>query len=179
MILVSQSRSIPTNKLQTQLDDKQWEALDKDTRAELVDFIESIGFIRNLISQDRVKAKYLERWDRPYSSKREPDPEGKIAVDITNPHILEDMNFFREPALEFQKTGKYTSLYPNKHPNSEYYKFWKEEARRCREGLVRPSDGEWIPGDYYFYLNYSPIFLTEINEEDSEDLQADRVFDFP
>jgi len=30
------------------------------------------------------------------------DEEGKIIVDFTNPHILEDINFFRQPAIQYQ-----------------------------------------------------------------------------
>ena len=41
--------------------------------------------------------------------------------------------------------------------NSEYVKFWNEEIRRCWYGMTRPSDGEWITGYHYFYLNYGVI----------------------
>ena len=64
-----------------------------------------------------------------------------------------------ERALYHEKHGRYTHLRPNPNPKSEYTAFWKEELRRWRDGLVRPSDGEWIPGAYYFYLNYSPIWI--------------------
>jgi hypothetical protein len=112
----------------------------------------------------------------------EKDSKGKVIVDITNLHILKDMQYFRKSAAHFEEFGAYTNLYPNKNPNSEYIKFWKEEARRCREGLVR-EDGEWIPGDFYFYLNYSPIMVTvEIKGNTTEvgDFsQADRIEGFP
>lgn len=104
------------------------------------------------------------------------DSRGRIKVDIVNPHILEDMDYFRQAAIHFEKFKKYTNLYPNSHPTSSYYKFWKEEARRCRDGYIRESDGEWVPGAYYFYLNYSPIrkSVTSVGSR-----KADRIKGFP
>jgi hypothetical protein len=85
------------------------------------------------------------------------DDEGKIIIDVTEPHILENTDYFRPSALKFKKDGRYTDLRPNKNPNSEFGKWIREEIRRCYEGYVRPSDGEWITGDMYFFLNYCPI----------------------
>jgi len=47
---------------------------------------------------------------RGYAKDRERDDDGKIIVDVTKPHILEDMDFFRERALYFEKHGKYTKI---------------------------------------------------------------------
>jgi hypothetical protein len=154
-----------TNKIQTQWNEAEWEDMDKNIRAEMIDCVDSIEFIKRLVDPNRPLAK-----DRPK------DEDGKIIVDIEQPHILEDMDFFRQAGLHFKSHGTYTNLYPNRHPQSEYYKFWKEEARRCREGLVRESDGEWVTGDFYFYLNYSPIYLTKYKEGSK---RADRVFELP
>ena len=107
-------------------------------------------FIKSLIAKDRPRAKDLPR-----------DEEGKIIVDITKPHILEDMDYFRPSAIHWLETGRFTDLHPNKNPNSEYYKWYQEEKRRIFEGYVRESDGEWIPGDLYWYWNYSPIELVK------------------
>ena len=82
-------------------------------------------------------------------------------MDVTKPHILEDIDFFRERALFHDKYGVYTDITPNPNPNSEYGQFWAEELRRWEKGLIRPSDGEWIPGGLYFYWNYCPIWLVE------------------
>jgi hypothetical protein len=71
------------------------------------------------------------------------------------------MDYFRERALFYEKHGKYTLLHPNPNPKSDYALFWKEELRRWKNGFVRESDGEWIPGQLYFYWNYSPIWLVE------------------
>jgi hypothetical protein len=130
------------------------------TKEVYFDFLEaydSILFIQNLVSNERKRACDLKRWDDPYNKTRREIPDGRIAVNIHNPHILEDMDYFRQAAIRFQATGRYTHLYPNSNPNSEYAQFWQEEARRCREGMVREYDGEWIPGYFYFYLNYSYI----------------------
>lgn len=173
------------NNTQTQLTEELMLKLTNEERNDLLEAIESIMFIQNLSSIDRKYAKDLERWDNPALPLISPDPrmltrkldpDGRIVVDITSPHILEDMDYFREAAIHFKKHGVYTRLHPNRNPNSEYFRFWKEEARRCREGLMRPSDGEWIPGFYYFYLNYSPILKVETVEGTQ---RAGRVEDFP
>lgn len=106
--------------------------------------------------------------------------DGKIVVDVVKPHILEDMDFFRERALYFEKHERYTSLYPSKNPFSEYAKFWREEKRRFKHGLVRPSDGEWIPGYLYFYWNYSPIWQVKVTGTNAGGKQkGERVRTFP
>jgi len=132
------------NQLQTSLESIK--TGDREVFLEIMEFYTTVKFIQNLTDINRKYARDLER-----------DEFGKIKIDLTNPHILEDMDYFRPAALHFQKFKKYTTLYPNVSPNSAYVRFWKEEARRCRDGYTRDSDGEWIPGPYYFYLNYSPI----------------------
>ncbi len=128
----------------------------KDTQPKLYsmiwDAINSIPFMRFIMSDASV---------RGYARDRERDEDGKIIVDVTKPHILEDMDFFRERALYFMEHGRYTHIHPSKNPFSDYAKFWQEELRRWKYGLVRESDGEWIPGYYYFYLNYSPIWQVQ------------------
>lgn len=136
----------------------------REVKLEFFEYYDSIKFIKNLTSPERKKAKDLPRWDRPYASDRVKDPKGRIEVSIENPHILEDMDFFRQAAIMYKNTGRYTHLYPNSNPYSEYHQFWTEEAKRCRNGLIRPSDGEWIPGYFYFYLNYSVIQKVSKNE---------------
>lgn len=105
------------------------------------------------------------------------DNTGRIIIDFENPHILEDMDYFRPTAIHYQKYGCYTNLRPNSNPNSEYGRWIREEVRRCYEGYVRPSDGEWITGDYYFFLNYCPMTLNKQSEKDPN--ITIRVVDFP
>lgn len=140
------------NRYQTPLTKELKESLRKNVWSDLVEYIDTVKMISWLIEPEEV---------RGFAKDRPRDNEGKIIVDITKPHILEDMDFFRERALFYEKYGKYTDIRPNPNPKSDYATFWKEELRRWDEGLIRPSDGEWIPGWYYFYLNYSPIWLNE------------------
>lgn len=130
---------------------KYEEALPKEVYSDIMEAIESIPLLSHFIKPDRGYAKDQER-----------DELDRIVVSLPDIHILEDMDFFRQPAIHFEKHGTYTDLFPNYDQNSEYYKFWEEEARRCMEGYVRPSDGEWITGYFYFYLNYTTIMKTVV-----------------
>lgn len=101
---------------------------------------------------------------------------GRIIVDLVNPHIIEDMNYFRPTALHFKKDGTPTSLRPNPNPNSDFGKWVRTEIDRIWNGMVRESDGEWVTGDMYFYLNYTPIIQSKVKKGTK---RADRVVDFP
>lgn len=140
----------------------------------IMDTLNTVPFIRHCVSDKSVRG--LAK-DRPRTSDGK-----KIIVDITHPHIIEDMDFFRERALFFDKHGKYTNIFPSKNPFSEYAKFWKEEKRRMKHGLVRESDGEWIPGYLYFYWNYSPIWqvgVDDATEAVNGKKKGERVRKFP
>lgn len=156
---------IPTNELQTAITKEFLLTLPEEVAEQLLDFVSNVDYIKNLISPNRRRAKDLPK-----------DNEGKIIVDLANPHILENMDYFRPAALHFKEHGCYTFLRPNPNPNSEYRKYIDEEKRRIREGYVRESDGEWVTGYMYWYMNYSPIMLTKIVEGKKK---ADRVEDFP
>ena len=158
-------------------------------RADVINAIEEIPFLFNLAKVGRKKLSSYKRWDSPYDhSDRIEDPKGRIEVDITEPHELVDMDYFRERALYFQKHGVYCHITPNRYQGSRYMKFWREEQRRCRDGYVRESDGEWITGYHYWYLNYSPIQITEDakpikkgskRKNTGEMRKAERKRDFP
>ena len=155
-----------TNAVNTELTPEFLETLAKEERTELLDYLNNYQFIRWMISPDRPYAKDLER-----------DSEGKIIVNVVKPHILENMDYFRKPALAFKKHGKYTNLRPNGNPNSPYMKWLRKEVLKCWYGCKRPSDGEWITGYHYFYLNYSPI---ERSTDSIKDTKAvNRIVDFP
>lgn len=147
------------------------ENLQEDIYTNIVETIDQIQLVNNLLNPDRLKAKNLKK-----------DNKGRVIVDLTNPHILEDTDYFRPLAIYFQKYGTYTHLFPNPAPNSDYRRFWDEQKKRCIEGYVRESDGEWISGYYYFYLNFSPILRTKIvkdNQSSSEAIRSERIYDFP
>ena len=141
---------IKTNKYQTELTDELINSLSDEVRTDLLDYINNIEFIQRLISPDREYAK-----DRPR------DKSGKIIVDLCNPHILEDMDYFRQTAIHFEKHGCYTKLMPNPNPQSEFGQWLKREVIRCWSGMVRESDGEWLTGEMYFYMNYFPMMVAE------------------
>jgi hypothetical protein len=154
------------NSYQTPLTEELLDSLPKEVRNNLIETLESIHFVQWLISPEKIRgyAKDKKRWDTPnIIDDRKEDLNGRIHVNLTKPHILENMNFFRERAIFFEKHGKYTDIPVNPNPKSAYAEFWKEEMRRWKYGLVRPSDGEWVTGYFYFYLNYVHMW---INEED-------------
>lgn len=153
------------NKYQTSVTEDLIKLYPQEVIEQLYDVINNIPFIKHLIDVNRPYAKDLPR-----------DEEGKIIVDISKPHILENMDYFRPSALHYKKYGCYTLLRPNKNPNSEYMKWIVEERRRCWEGYIRPSDGEWVTGYMYWYLNYCPIMLSRMEGKTNK---ANRVEDFP
>lgn len=156
---------IPVNKYQTEITEDLLESLPKEVQEGLIDIIHNVEFVGWLISPNRGYAK-----DRPR------DKNGKIIVDLAHPHILEDMDYFRPSALHFEEYGTYTNLRPNSNPNSEYGKWLRQERDRCWDGYVRESDGEWVTGFMYFYLNYGRMIITKIREGTK---QADRIENFP
>ena len=152
------------NKYQTEYSKEYIESLPKEVQEQYYDFITNVPYISKLLSDNRKYAKDLPR-----------DNEGKIIIDVTEPHILENTDYFRPSAIHYQQYGCYTKLKPNANPNSEYGKWIREEVRRCWEGYIRPEDGEWITGDMYFFLNYCPIQLIK---KDSNG-KSIRTIDFP
>lgn len=154
------------NEFQTPIEDLGLWDLPEEIQEQFWDFFFNVPFIQHLVSPKRKRAADLPR-----------DDNGRIIVDITHPHILEDMDYFRPAAIHFQKYGNYTNLRPNGNPNSEFGRWIKEEARRCREGYVRESDGEWVTGDYYYFLNYAP--MQQVKKDNKKSKKGKRVFDFP
>lgn len=153
------------NKYQTPIEELHLENYPQEVVDEFNEFINTVPFIRNLISKDRPLCKDLSR-----------DENGRAIIDITNPPIIENIDYFRETALTFKKIGKYTQLRPNPSPNSDYGKWVKREVERCWYGMTRPEDGAWVSGDMYFYLNYAPIIQSKIRKGTKV---ADRIVDFP
>lgn len=144
---------IPMNKYQTELTEKLMNTLPQEVQEQLLETLTTVEFAKRLISPDRPYARDLPR-----------DEKGRIIVDITNPHIIEDADYFRQPALHFLKHGCYTFLKPNSNPNSEFRRHWDEEQRRCYEGYVRESDGEWVTGFNYWFMNYCPMMVNKLIE---------------
>lgn len=167
-------QKIPMNKYQTELTEELVNSLPQEVQDQLFDIINNVEFAKRLISPAREYAK-----DRPR------DDRGRIIVDLANPHILENMDYFRPSAIHYEKYGTFTNLRPNANPNSEYGKWVREERRRIWDGYVRESDGEWVTGYMYWFLNYSPMMLSKIREykdkngKKRKSKRADRVEALP
>lgn len=167
-------QKIPMNEYQTELTEELVNSLPQEVQDQLFDIINNVEFVKRLISPTREHAK-----DRPR------DDRGRIIVDLANPHILEDMDYFRPSAIHYEKYGTFTNLRPNANPNSEYGKWVREERRRIWDGYVRESDGEWVTGYMYWFLNYSPMMLSKIREykdkngKKRKSKRADRVEALP
>ena len=63
---------------------------------------------------------------------------------------------------------KYTPVrnegFPNYRPGTpDYIQWWNLQVKRCREGY-KPTGGVWIPGMYYFYLNFCKVELYDPNK---------------
>lgn len=142
-----------------------WQDCPEEIREEFNEAVSTIPFIQWLINPKRPNCKDLPR-----------DENGRAIWKITEPPIIEDTDYFRQTAIHFQKTGRYTDLRPNPNPNSAYRKWIDQEADRIYNGMLRESDGAWIPGDMYWYLNYSPIILTIEGENENV---GERDTDFP
>lgn len=165
---------IEMNEYQTELTEELVNSLPQEVQDQLFDIINNVEFVKRLISPTREHAK-----DRPR------DDRGRIIVDLANPHILEDMDYFRPSAIHYEKYGTFTNLRPNANPNSEYGKWVREERRRIWDGYVRESDGEWVTGYMYWFLNYSPMMLSKIREYEDKNgkkrksKRADRIEALP
>lgn len=144
---------IKTNKYQTPITEELLNQYPDEVREQFMDFIASVPLIQNLISPSRPAIETLPR-----------DSQGRAIIDITNPPTFENADWFRQPALFFLKNGCYTFLRPNSNPNSEYRKYWDREIDRCYNGLLRETDGMYIPGYLYWFLNYCPMMINKYKE---------------
>lgn len=100
-------------------------------------------------------------------------------------HNLVNTIHFSEAANDFRKNqGVYTKA---PRGSREYFEYWELQAKRCKEGY---SVGDtWIPGRYYFYLNFFPMYkvddkvaLTALDSTLSGKVSkrtAEKIMDFP
>lgn len=169
------------NKYQTELTEELKENLPKEVYNDILEYISTVKFIEWLI-QPENKRGFIK--DRPIMTYNNDDGEKVEYEDkrreiwLDKPHILENMDYFRERAIFFEKNKKYTNIIPNGNPKSEYSAFWKKELEYWKNGMVRP-DGEWIPGELYFYWNYAPIWMVEKDTETKGTKKGERVRKFP
>lgn len=138
------------NKCQTPMKELELDNYPKEVVENFLDFLNNVPFIKWMVSPDRPMVSQLPR-----------DEQGRAIIDIAHPPILEGSEYFRQTAKVWEETGKYTNLKPNANPNSEFGKWMMEEKRRGWEGLVDPSTGMWVTGDYYWMLNYCPMHMVK------------------
>ena len=152
------------NEYQSTIEELNIDSYPQEIREAFYDYLTNVPYIKALTSPDRPYAKDLPR-----------DSQGRIIVDLTNPPIITDTDYFRPIALHYQEHNCVTKLRPNPNPNSEFGKWIREEIRRCFLGYVRPSDGAWVTGDMYFFLNYCPIVKVKV----LKGKKGIRIVDFP
>ena len=88
---------IRTNEFQTSITKELLEQYPDDVAEQFMDFIDTVPLLKWMISEERPRAKDLPR-----------DEQGRIIVDITHPHILEDMDYFRPAAKFYEENGCYS-----------------------------------------------------------------------
>lgn len=144
---------IETNQYQTPITEDLLSKYPDEVREQFMDIVSTVPLVQNLISPSRPSIETLPR-----------DSQGRAIVDITNPPTFENADWFRQPALFFLRNGCYTFLRPNSNPNSEYRKYWDREIDRCYNGLLRVTDGMYVPGYLYWFLNYCPMMINKYKE---------------
>lgn len=99
---------------------------------------------------------------------------GKFCKDLLLNSFFEHTEQFSPAANKFTKEGKYCGEH---FGSKKYNMFWDQEEERCRYGYVNPKSKLWIPGKYYFHLNYTQLKI--IPEEEKHKKKAKRIITFP
>ena len=157
--------ALKLNKYQTKYTNEMLQKLPDMVIQWLEDAISNHVFIQRLISKDRPLVKDCEK-----------DKYGRAKLDLTNPYILTNANYFTQTADFYREHNCYTFIKRNPNPNSEYMRFWRQEIRRCWDGMLRPEDGAYVTGLEYFYLNFYRMLVAKTTEGSK---RAKRIFDFP
>ena len=95
------------------------------------------------------------------------DQEYRNQIKQVGKYNLKDTHKWRERAIYFQEYGNYEpdNIIPD---TKDWDDFWDEEERRIMEGLW--IDGFYIPGLYYLYLNYLPIYQKQLKKYEFPDV---------
>lgn len=99
---------------------------------------------------------------------------GKFNKDLLLNSFFEHTELFSPAANKFLREGKYCGEVFN---SKKYNLFWEEERERCIYGYMNPQTKLWIPGKYYFFLNYKQMKI--IPEEEKHLKNAKRITSFP
>lgn len=101
--------------------------------------------------------------DKEYEPLFKTDEEFRKAIKQVGKYKLRSKNVWNYQAWHFQKYGYYGL--DGKYfieGTADWLNFWNEEQRRVMEGVM--LDGFYVPGLYYFYLNYLPIYHKQKNK---------------
>lgn len=99
---------------------------------------------------------------------------GKFNKDLLLNSYFEHTELFSPAANKFLKEGKYCGEVFN---SKKYNIFWGQERERCIYGYENPKTKVWIPGKYYFFLNYKQMKI--VPEEEKGKKSAKRILAFP
>lgn len=99
---------------------------------------------------------------------------GKFNKDLLLNTYFEHTELFSPAANKFLQEGKYCGEIFN---SKKYNIFWGQERERCIEGYINPITKLWIPGKYYFFLNYKQMKI--IPEHQKHLATAKRITAFP
>lgn len=117
------------NKYQTIFTEEDFKLLPREIRTEFYDFLENVPFINWLIQPEEIRGKAKDRIKQnelPDTDERKQYNDSRIVVDIVKPHILEDIDFFRERAIFFNTHKKYTNIPQTQILNLIMLSFGKE-----------------------------------------------------
>jgi hypothetical protein len=88
-----------------------------------------------------------------------------------------DISEFTATRREFQELGSYTKTYPG---TRSHRLFWEEQMRRSINGYHTGRD--YIPGYFYFYLNFCPIQKVVYDKSQNfvlgQNMKGERVTEF-
>ena len=79
-----------------------------------------------------------------------------------------NVELFSEAANNFKKYGSFSNAVPE---TKDFWDFWDEEERRCKEGYS--VGGIRITGDHYAYLNYTNMRM--VDAEGRDEVTGDRI----
>lgn len=104
----------------------------------------------------------------------EPKIRGRFNRDLLVNTYFEHTDLFSPAANKFLKEGKYCGEPFN---SKKFNIFWQGEKERCVYGYTNPVTKLWIPGEYYFFLNYKQMKMVDYADKNKK--MAKRIISFP
>lgn len=109
-----------------------------------------------------------------YVDPTDPLIRGKFNKDLLLNSYFEHTDLFSPAANTFLKEGRYCGEPFN---TKKYNIYWGEERERCIHGYINPITKLWIPGRFYFFLNYKQMKVIPPSEAGKK--VAKRITSFP